>query len=436
MKRLLLLVPAVACFVTAVFLYPAAAADGPGSGFYGYDLSAQSAAIRFTEDEPSANSHPEAEGDIPQSQVSLAGGVGYALASVAWPGALVGNAGSLVLLVQPGAPSQVSLLNDPVRAEARSGSATHSATNDSVPGSHMGADATLAKTTADAKVDGGSAGATLGFGSTSSSSAATLGSSTAKVTADSTAKDISLAGTVKIGSVVSHAEATTDGVNATAKGKTTVSGLTVAGIPVVVDDHGVTVDTQHGAVPPAAVATVNSALSALGMSITLSGATQQKSGGTIAYDAGSLLVLWKTPGYPSTIAASFGGSRVVAGASASAPLVAPSLPPGIPPIVTVPSSGPPPIGGGTSGGQLPPISTGSTGGAGPVVPGPSTAPVGSSGTPVALEPLASGSPAPTWSVLLAVVGGLLGLAGLWQVPGLVLVEPRPVRCPLEEDIHD
>ncbi|MCU1601947.1 MAG: hypothetical protein JWO22_2656 [Frankiales bacterium] len=433
MRRLLLLVPAVACFVTAVFLYPADAAGSPGSGFFGYDLQAQSAAIRFTEDEPSANSHPEAEGDVPQSQVSLAGGVGYALSSVAWPGSLVGNAGSLVLLVQPGAPSQVTALNDPVRAEARSGSASHTATNDSVPGSHMAADATLARTTADAQVDGGAAGSTLGFGSSSSGSVAQLGSSTAKVTADSTARDVSVAGIVKIGSVVSHAEATTDGVNATAKGKTTVSGLTVAGVPVVVDDQGVTVDTQHGAVPPTAVATVNSALASLGMSITLSSATQQKSGGTITYDAGSLLVFWRTPGYPSTLTASFGGSHVVAGASASSPLVLPPLPPGLTPVVTVPTSAPQPA----SPGVLAPVQPGGTAGGVvvPVVPGPTTAPVGD-GTTVALEPVASGSTAPTWSVLLAVVGGLLGLAGLWQVPGLLLVEPRPVRCPLEEDLDD
>lgn len=431
MRRALLLAAATGCFVTSVLLYPAAAADGPGSGFYGYDLRAQSAALRFTEDEPSANSHPEAEGDVPQSQVSLASGVGYGLSSVAWPGALVGNAGSLVLLVSPGAPSQVTALNDPVRAEARSGSAQHTATNDSVPGARMTADATLARTSADAKVDGGSAGATVGFGTSSSSSVATLGARTAKVTADSTAKDVTLAGVVRIGSVVSHAEASTDGTTATAKGKTTVTGMTVAGIPVVVDDQGVTVDTAHGAVPPTAVATVNSALASLGMTITLSAATSQRSGGTISYDAGSLLVFWKTPGYPSTVTASFGGSHVVAGASASSPLVLPPLPSGAPPVVSVPSAAPVPV---APGGGLPQL--GGTGGAvPPVVPGPSTAPAAPLAQ-TALEPLASGSPAPTWSVLLAVVGGLLALGGLWRVPGLVLVEPRPVRCPLEEDRDD
>ena len=430
MKRALLLTASAACFVSAGFLSPVHADDAPGSGFYGYALRAQSQAVQLTEDEPSANSHPEAETDLPQSQVSLAGGVGYALSSVAWPGALLGNAGSLVLLVQPGAPEQVKALNDPVRAEARTGSAQHSATNDSVPGAHMAADAALAKTTADAKLDGGSAGAVLGFGTTSSASSATLGASTGSVVADSTAKDVSLAdGVVKVGSVVSHAEGTTNGVTASAKGKTTVSGMTVAGVPVTVDDNGITVDTQHGAVPGTAVATVNAALKNLGMTITLSDATQTKDGAGISFDAGSLLVLWKPPGSSNTFTAALGGSRIVAAASTSGAALVPPSVPGIPPVVSaappVPA-GPVPAAGGPVAGGAPPAL--------PSVPGPTTAPAASG--PVALEPIASGTPAPPWTVVLTVLGAALALGGLWRAPGLVLVEPRPVRCPLEEDTHD
>jgi hypothetical protein len=425
MRRLLLLSAAAGCFVSAGFLAPAHAADGPGSGFFGYVLTAQSQALQLTEDEPSANSHPEAEADLPQSQVSLAGGVGYGLSSVAWPGALLGNAGSLILLVQPSAPSQVRALNDPVRAEARTGSAQHAQTNDSVPGAHMAADATLAKTTADAKLDGGAAGAVLGFGTTSSASTASLAAHAGRVTADSTAKDISLAdGVVKIGSVVSHAEGTTDGSTASAKGRTTVSDMTVAGVPVMVDDHGVTVATQHGAVPSGAVAAVNSALSSLAMTITLSAPTQSRDGGTVSYDAGSLLVLWKPPGSANTFTASLGGSRLVAGASGSSPYVQLPLPSGVVPIVTpAPPLAAAPVAPGLPGQPVP---------AGPLAPGPVTA--SQPPAPVALEPLASGTPAPTWSVVLTVIGAALLLGGSWRVPGLILVEPRPNRCPLEEDL--
>ena len=435
MRRALLLAASAGCFVSAGFLVPvhadSAPDSAPGSGFYGYALRAQSQAVQLTEDEPSANSHPEAETDLPHSQVSLAGGVGYALSSVAWPGALLGNAGSLVLLVQPGAPEQVKALNDPVRAEARTGSAQHSATNDAVPGAHMAADATLARTTADAKLDGGAAGAVLGFGTTTSASSATLGASTGSVVADSTAKDVSLAdGVVRIGSVVSHAEGRTDGTTATAKGSTTVSGMTVAGVPVTVDDHGITVDTQHGAVPPGAVTTVNAAVAGLGMTITLSDATQSKDGGAISFDAGSLLVLWKPPGSANTFTASLGGARVVAAASTSASAFVPPAVPGVPDVVTAA----PPVVPGPAGADGSPVVTG---GQPPVpeVPAPATAPE-PAGQQAALEPIASGTPAPTWTVLLTVLGAALGLAGLWRVPGLVLVEPRPVRCPLEEDTDD
>jgi len=427
MKRAVMLLAAAACFASAGFLFPAHAEDSPGSGFYGYALRGQSQAIQLTEDEPSANSHPEAEADLPQSQVSLASGVGYALSSVAWPGALLGNAGSLVLLVQPNAPSQVALLNDPVRAEARTGSAQHSATNDTVPGAHMGADATLAKTTADAKLDGGAAGAVLGFGTTTSSSVATLGSATGAATADSTAKDVSLAnGVVKIGSVVSHAEGTTDGTTATAKGKTTVSGMTVAGVPVTVDDKGITVDTQHGDVPPTAVATVDAAVKQLGLTITLSDATQAKQGGSISYDAGSLLVLWKPPGSANTFTASLGGSRITAAASSTGASLVPPVPSGFTPVVT--AAPPVPAGSVPAGGA--PIGTGAAPGP-PAVPAPTTA--GVSPTSAGLEPIASGTPAPTWTVVLTIAGAALALGGLWRAPGLLLVEPRPVRCPLEED---
>lgn len=427
MRRIALLLGAAACFVAAGFLAPVSAEDTPGSGFFGYALTAQSQALQLTEDEPSANSHPEAETDLPHSQVSLTSGpVGYGLSSVAWPGALLGNAGSLVLLVQPSAPSQVSSLNDPVRAEARTGSASHSSTNDSVPGAHMEADATPARTTASALLDGGTAGATLGFGRSSSASTSVLGTSTGRVTADSTAKDVVLAGVVRIGSVVSHAEATTDGAVASAKGTTTVHDMTVAGIPVVVDDHGVTVASQHGDLPPTAQDTVNSALSSLGMTIALSRPTSSRTGGTISYDAGSLTVLWKPPGSANTFTAGLGGSRVLAAASRSASFLPLPLPGGLPPVVAPaqPVAAQPASAGAPQlpAGQ-PPVR--------PAVSAPRTAPL----EPVtaALSGVASGTPAPTWTVLLTLLGAALLLAGLWRVPGLVLLEPRPTRCPLEED---
>ena len=429
MKRLLLLVPAAACFVGAVTVAPVGAEDAPGSGFFGFTLTGSSQALQMTEDEPSANSHPEAEIDVPQSQVSLTSGpVGYALSSVAWPGALVGNAGSLVLLVRPDAPQQVTVLNDPIRAEARTGSAVTSSTYDTVPGTHLEASATPGLTKARAVTNGGAAGSTVGFGETFSSTVATLGAATAKVTSDSSAKNIVLAGgAVRIGSVVSHAEGTSDGVTASAKGKTTVSDMTIGGVPVTVDETGVHIQGNGTAVDPVAQATVNGVLKNLGMSIGYSAVTQQKDGGTISYDAGSVTFYWLPPGSANTFTASVGGARVLVGAQRSSTFTQPSAPP-----IETGTTGGTSTGTSTGGavapvGGTPPLAGGTTTGTAP-------APVvqGNEPQPTALEPVADGSPAPTWSIVLVLAGAVLALGGLWRVPGLVLVEPRPVKCPLEE----
>ncbi len=427
--RASLLVLSVLCFVGAGLVggAPARAVDAPGAGFFGYTLTAQANGIQATEDQPSANSHPEGEGELPHTQISLTSGpVGYALGSAAWPGALGGNAGSLILLVAPTAPSQVTLLNDPVRAEARTGTAQDDVTNDDYAGVTMKAVAKPDRVAADAVIDGGDGGATLGFGSSSSASKAVLGAATATVTADSTAKDVTLAGgAVRLGSVVSHAQATTDGITPTASGSTSVTGMSIGGVPVTVDEHGVTVAGTNVPVDPVAAATVNSVLANLNMTIALSTPTVSRNGGTISYDAGSLIVLWQPQGSVNVFTAHLGGARVLAGATpSSAPQAVVAVP--VSPVTTSPGTEPPPaliLGGQT-----------------PQGPGASVS-VAPAAPPVANEPAAAGAvPAallgaesvPPSSTALIVLGGLLLLAALTRLPGFVLFTPQPVRCPLEE----
>ena len=67
-----------------------------------YSVIASAPGMEFTEDEPSAQAHPEGQGDVPYTTSLLTnGGVGYALSTIAWPGAYGGNAGSLVLVALP-----------------------------------------------------------------------------------------------------------------------------------------------------------------------------------------------------------------------------------------------------------------------------------------------------------------------------------------------
>ena len=104
--------------------------------FGSYTISGTAPGFEMWEDSPSANAHPEGGGQVPYSTSALgAGGRGYALSSVVWPGATEANADKVALLLFPhdvqGVPvpdAVVGLVstaapaaNYPIRAEARSG---------------------------------------------------------------------------------------------------------------------------------------------------------------------------------------------------------------------------------------------------------------------------------------------------------------------------
>lgn len=401
----------------------ATAAGAPGAAFLGWTLTAQASAVQVTEDQPTATTHPEAEGELPHSQVSLVSGpVGYALSSVAWPGALAANAGSLLVLAGvPVPPETAQQLNYPVRAETRTGGPAE-VTNDDVPGAVMKANVRPGTVSAEGVVDGADAGRTVGLGRTTTFSSAVLAEASATTTARTATQDVSLAGgAVTFRSLSSVAEATTDGATASGKGRTVVTGLEVGGVPVEVDSRGVTVAGTSTPVDPTARATVDEVLAQLGMTIVLSSPSWARQGGAVSYDAGSLLLVWRPPGSPNVLAASFGGARVTASASRTDP--APGAVP--PPVVT----------GGTG---APPVAPGPA--VVPVAGGP--APVGSAppGTPpppplsaapqavVQAEPLLDGTTAPASAIALCALAALLLLAGLLRLPGMVLVPAASPTC--------
>jgi len=407
---------ATACVLSSGVLTAlhARATEPPGSGFLGYTLSAQASGLQVVEDEPSATTHPEAESEVPQTQVSLVSGpVGYALSSVAWPGALAANAGSLLLLAGAPVPQDVAhQLNDPVRAETRTGGPA-SVENSSVPGAVMRAGVVPGRATADAVLDGGDAGRTAGFGATTARSTAVLGTDTATTTADSTTKDVSLAaGVVTLDSLVSHATATTDGRRSTASGTTTVNDLRVAGVPVTVDSRGITLASST---TPADASAVQEAVTQLGMTVLLSQPSMSRSGGSVSYDSGSLIVVWTPPGWGGTITVLLGGSRVSASASP-----ADALPPSV--GTSVPPDGggrdPAPVGG-LSGGPAAASPLPATGGT--VVAPPATAQLSAPALVSARRP-------PGSSYALAVLGAALLLGALLRLPPLVLVPPAAATC--------
>ena len=206
---------------------PAAAKGGLGS----YSLTATAPGFEFTEDEPSAQAHPEGQGAVPETSTLLsAGPVCYALGTVAWPGSYGGNAGSLLQVLAPqevtvpGGPSipvpdavqqavypNLSAANDPVRAEGRCGSAPDARYD--APGTNLTAHADPARSDAVGAVNGAEQPAQkTSYGSTRSHSTSQLvnGGTAGVSDALSAASNVDIGGVIKIGSITSTAHATTD----------------------------------------------------------------------------------------------------------------------------------------------------------------------------------------------------------------------------------
>ena len=419
-------------------LAPAAAAqDEPGSGFGTFSLVAGAQAVKVIGPDPII------VGTVPEASVQLRSGpVGYGLASIAWPGALAANAGSLLLLLGnpactppnpppplppppeipncPGIPQPVldnaSALNYPIRAEARTGSEQPTVTNNST-GAQMTATALDDEVSADAII--GAAEATVvGVGNTRSSSRAKLtGISAGESTASSRIEDITLAGgTITIGAVVSTARATTDGVNAIASGATRVIDMRIAGQPVAIDREGLHVLDQGESLADATDA-VNEALANLGMKITFSEPTTVRRAGAVSYSPGSLVLTFAPPDGSEepakVVTVVLGNSTVVASA--------------VPPFT---------FGGGApipGGGALPPVVGGSSGfggGTGGAVPGGTTSPP--VGTAPSFEPVALAADVGGGWIALAVLGAILLGIGARSAGVLVLTEAGTAGVCAEE----
>ena len=397
---------------------PARADSAPGSSLGSFALTATAPGMQLTWDYPTAATHPIGEGDVPHSLAQLQSGPqGYALSSVAWPGSLAGNAGSTSQLLGLGIPPSVSgNLNDPIRAEARTGNGPSSVTNDSVPGTDMTASATDTEVRAQSTI-AGAVGPVPGMstGNTVTTSDTRLtGVSTALATASSRVQDIVLAGgVVKIASVTSTADVATDGVHASGHGGTVVAGMTIAGQPVSVDQSGVHVGQAGAPANAAASAIVNQALAGAGMKILVSMPSDRAQGASDTYDAGNVVFTWNVPNSQGqTGTATFGGASATVAAA--------------PGIAALDVSGTPGAGGATaplpspSGASAPLPATGLDGGV-PAAQAPSAAATprqvvaaGAVGLPGGLSPL--------W-LALALVGSLLCAGGLRRLPDRVLEHP-------------
>src|SRR5438105_4555167 len=277
-----------------------------------YALIATAPGVEMTEDEPSAQAHPEGHGAVPETSSLLQnGGVGYGLSSLAWPGATFANGGSLVGLLFPGPLGQLPVpipdalsqavhqaapaANYPIKAEARSGSAPDSKF-DAGPGSTLTAHADANRVEGLGAVQGADLPGVATYGSTRTDSLSTVDAGVGKAVATSAVHDIDLGGVVKVKSVTSTAQAQTDGKGSSTDGSTVVSGVTIGGQPVSVDQGGVKVGDQSAPLNAAASQVVNQALDGMKMQVFMSQPQVTHDGASSTYTAGSLLFFWSPPG--------------------------------------------------------------------------------------------------------------------------------------------
>jgi hypothetical protein len=434
MKRVLV-VFGLCCVVAAVFPgVHASAAGDPGSAFGSYALSAAAKGVQLTVGEPTyCYTNPAGlqgcDGDVPIATSNLSNGpTGSATAAVAWPGALAADIGSLIITASNGqVPDQARTLNDPIRAQVRTGQSPDTVTYDSVPGNTMKATAKADVTSADAHVQALSAASVGTFGPMATATNTQLTGPKAAISkATSSVSDIDVAGVLHIDSVVSTATATTDGTTAKVTGKTTVTGATIAGVPVTIDERGVTVQGSSVALSTL-TSIVNSALSQSGMVLRVSEPQGKPIGSTASYDAGSLVAVFK-PDAGHTFSVVIGGAAVSVKAgkafdfgstggtftgTTTGTIPTGTTGGGSSGLVSAP---------GTTGGPLPTGTSGSEPAPQTFVPGTQSA--------ASTKPLYGGlSP---WLGVLGLLGASLMAFGFKRLPDKVL-EAIPSACPLQEN---
>lgn len=275
-----------ACTVAAVVGVAPTSAAAP---LFSYDLVGGARGYSVFYDAPGQGRAGEMT--VPEASSSLAtGNIGYGLASMAWPGPLVGNLGTL--MVGLGAPPEARSLDWTVRAEARTPQDPPTTTNTSVPGTSMVATAKGDFVEAVGSVQR-TANEAINLGTTQARSLSKLDGASGLVQSSALVQNIAIAGgVVKIDSVASTATASTDGSASDGVGKTVVKGLTIAGMPAMIDDKGISIGGQN--VPANAVVNqiAQQALSQAGIKLVLSAPTRDVKGETALVDSGALTVTW------------------------------------------------------------------------------------------------------------------------------------------------
>jgi hypothetical protein len=309
----------------------ALAADSPGgSAIGGFTALANAPGFQMIYDNPGGinGSHPVGYGTVPEATSTMATGpVGQGLASVVWPGPLLGNLGTAsgLLPIPGGIPPPAGQAvqqngNDPIRAEASTGGPNDAQLADPGGAVTMVAHADQNKVTAQATTKGFEAPGAGTTGTIVANSAVTVTTAAVTSQSNSAASNIAMgpAGLVTIDSVTSTATATSDGTAASGQGTTTVNGLKVAGQPATVDQDGLHLGPANtplgGQINPA----VNQAISASGLKMLVTQPQENKQGAAESFQAASLVISF-TAQSGDTFTMSFGGATAEVNANTAVP---------------------------------------------------------------------------------------------------------------------
>jgi len=289
----------------------AAVAEPEGRLVNGLTAQAASDGVGMTFGDPSTPPYPVGAGQLAHTEASLTTGpTGYALASTAWPGPVVANAGSLVVLL--GGPAEAGQANYGGRAEAYSSGPTDA----ELPGMRAHAADGVAEATAGAQDVETAPGALTGDVVTVSRTGFEAGA--LGVSSTCTASDLAFGEAVRIGSVRTEATATSDGDTATSAGRTVVSGLTIGGQAAEVDEEGVRF------VDPLTAAVGEQVLAQAGMELYVSAPRAEVDGARGSYRSGALVVVWEPPQSGQLFVYTICGSDAVAAVRLGAPAATPA----------------------------------------------------------------------------------------------------------------
>jgi hypothetical protein len=417
---------AVAAVVAGGGVWASQAVWASSSTLGSYGVWAQAPVAQVTQDDPTASFHPQGEGELLYAESDMGPARAHAFAAPFWPGAAVGNVGSLIGVL--GYPPQPEL-NDPARAEVESGSQTDTAT----VGTGAATGSASVRTASGDEQDS-EAEMTSGAGPVQGTAHTVLSlkpDGTVRGVATNTASDVSIAGVIHIGSITSSATLTSSGGGAPKGGTTmTVEDFTIAGQQAYVDGSGV----HFGPPPkpgqpanPEAAALIDQALQASNIQLYFTAPRHVPLGDATYEYAASLLVFWQPPHDTNhdTMTASFGGAAVAMVASpGSAPLalplpVGPAAPEAVTPAVADLTAAP--------------SVAADAGGGTPPAPAVGTAPAPILRPAAVATPFRTGRGVPWGWVLLVGLGALAGAVLLPFVPALLAAGAGPV-CDHERPI--